>query len=37
MYANTGMDFFARRNIGVPFFDVADGEALLGAMGQPWV
>jgi len=35
MYANTGMDFFIRRNIGVAFFDVADGDALLNAMGQP--
>lgn len=37
MYTNTGMDFFARRTIGVAFFDVADGEALLGAMAQPLV
>lgn len=35
MYANTGMDFFIRRTLGVAFFDVADGDALLTAMGQP--
>jgi hypothetical protein len=35
MYANTGMDVFIRRNLGVAFFDVADGDALLAAMGQP--
>ena len=33
-YANTGMDFFIRRPLGVAFFDVADGDALLTAMGQ---
>lgn len=35
MYANTGMDFFVRRSLGVAFFDVADSDALLTAMGQP--
>lgn len=37
MYANTGMDFFVRGDIGVAFLDVANGDALLNAMGQPSV
>lgn len=32
--ANTGMDFFARGQLGIGFYDVADGHALLAAMGQ---
>jgi hypothetical protein len=35
MYANTGMDFFIRRPMGVAFFDVADRNSLLAALGQP--
>ncbi len=35
IYANTGMDLFVRRTLAVAFFDVADGDALLMAMGQP--
>jgi hypothetical protein len=34
MYANTGMDFFKRGSVGVGFFDVADVDSLLGALGQ---
>jgi hypothetical protein len=34
MYANTGMDFFTRGSAGVGFFDVADADSLLAALGQ---
>ena len=35
IYANSGMEFFTRGPMGVGFFDVEDGKALLAAMGQP--
>jgi hypothetical protein len=36
MYANTGMEWMARgRGIGVAFYDVADGEALVRAFERP--
>lgn len=34
--ANTGLEFFARGQVGIGFYDVADGDRLLAAMGHPF-